>query len=77
MHVIKPQPVITFSSFSFAVSQRGRAAAGAASSSTGGKRRLGMKEEEQEEGWRIGRVPQASPEVSPSNARNDTSLAGA
>lgn len=37
MHVIKPQPAITFHSFSFAISQRDRAAARAASSSTGGE----------------------------------------
>lgn len=46
MHVIKPQPVITFHSFSFAVSQRGRAAAKAASSSTGAEE-ADMKEKKE------------------------------
>lgn len=46
MHVIKPQPVITLHSFSFAVSQRGRAAARPASSSTGAEE-ADMKEKEE------------------------------
>lgn len=37
MHVIKPQPVITFHSFSFTISQKDRAAARAVSTSAGGE----------------------------------------
>lgn len=53
MHVIKPQPVITFSSFSFAISQRDRAAARACELRyQGGKAGVCMKG-----GGRTGRVP--------------------